>query len=343
MLNFIKKQFIDVIQWENPDDAMLMWRFPIADQEIQNGASLTVREAQMAMFVDEGVTADVFGAGRYTLTTQTLPVLTNLKNWDKLFQSPFKSDVYFFNTRQQLARRWGTAQPVTVRDSEFGIVQLRSFGMYAYRVSDPAQFFKEVSGVAEFYTGEQLETQLKNIAMTQLAAAFGQANIPFLDMAANQVLLSQKMTELLRPEFAKLGLTLENFTVESITLPEAIQKALDSRMSMNVIGDMGKFTQYQTATAIPMAAQNEGGLAGIGAGLGVGAGIGQAMAGAMAGMMTPNQTAPATAPQSAEASPTNTEDPQAKLAKLKTLLDNQLITQEDYDNAKAQVLKQLMS
>ena len=339
MFNFIKKQFIDVIQWPNPDDSLLMWRFPIADEEIQNGASLTVREAQMAMFVDEGVTADVFGPGRYTLNTQTLPLLTNLKNWDKLFESPFKSDVYFFNTKQQLARKWGTSQPVTVRDAEFGTVQLRSFGMYAYRISDPAKFFKEVSGVAAEYSGAELENQLRNITVTQLAAAFGSSGIPFLDMAANQVLLSQKIGELLGAEFAKLGLTLENFTVESITLPAAIQEALDKKISMGVIGDLGRYTQYQTAESIPLAAQNEGGLAGIGAGLGVGAGVGQAMAGAMAGMMQP---AAQPAAQPAQTVQTASEDPQAKLAKLKSLLDGGLIAQEDYDKAKAEVLKQLI-
>ncbi len=335
---FIKKQFIDVIQWPNPDEGTLVWRFPMADEEIQNGASLTVREAQMALFVDEGKTADVFGPGRYTLNTNTLPLLTNLKNWDKLFQSPFKSDVYFFNTRQQLARRWGTTQPVTVRDSDFGVVQLRSFGMYAYRISDPAAFFREVSGVGASYSGEQLEQQLRTMAMSQLAAAFGISGIPFLDMAANQVLLSQKMTELLLPEFAKLGLTLESFTVESVSLPENVQKALDAKMSMGIIGDMGKFTQYQTATAIPLAAQNEGGLAGIGAGLGVGAGIGQAMAGAMAAGFAQPQAAPA---PTAAAAPAG-DDPQAKLAKLKSLLDGGLISAEDYETAKAEVLKQLI-
>ena len=346
--NFIKKQFIDVIEWPNPEEGLLMWRFPVADQEIQNGASLTVREAQAALFVDEGKAADAFQPGRYTLTTQTLPILTNLKNWDKLFQSPFKSDVYFFNTRQQLARRWGTSQPVTVRDADFGVIQLRSFGMYAYRISDPAAFFREVTGVGASYSGEQLEQQLRNLAMTQLAAAFGTSGIPFLDMAANQVLLSQKMNELLLPEFAKLGLTLENFTVESVSLPENVQKALDSKMSMGIIGDMGKFTQYQTATAIPMAAQNEGGIAGIGAGLGVGAGIGQAMAGAMGGMMQPQQPAQAASAQAAQpaapAAPAapSAEDPQAKLAKLKTLLDGNLISAEDYEKAKAEVLKQLI-
>ena len=325
IMNFIRKQFIDVIQWENPDEHTLVWRFPVADQEIQNGASLTVRESQMALFVDEGKTADVFAAGRYTLNTQTLPVLTNLKNWDKLFQSPFKSDVYFFNTRQQIGKRWGTAQPVTVRDADFGVVQLRSFGMYSYRIADPAQFFKEISGVVESYTGEQLEAQLKNIAMTQLAAAFGTSGVPFLDMAANQVLLSQKMTELLKPEFAKLGLALENFTVESITLPENVQQALNARM----IGDMGKFTQYQTATAIPMAAQNEGGMAGMGVGMGAGVAFGQAMAGAMAAQ--PQAVPPAAA-----------QEHQAKLTQLKTLLDGGLISQADYDSAKAEVLKQLI-
>ena len=329
MFGFIRKQFIDVIEWPNPGDDTLMWRFPAEDQEIQTGATLVVRESQQALFVDEGKTADLFGAGTHLLTTQTLPLLTNLKNWDKFFASPFKSDVYFFNLRQQLGRRWGTAQPVTVRDSEFGVVQLRSFGMYSYRIADPAQFFKEISGVGESYTGEQLEAQLKNIAMTQLAAAFGTSGVPFLDMAANQVLLSQKMTELLKPEFAKLGLALENFTVESITLPENVQQALDARMSMNVIGDMSRYTQYQTATAIPMAAQNGGGMAGMGVGMGAGVAFGQAMAGAMAAQ--PQAVPPAAA-----------QEHQAKLTQLKTLLDGGLISQADYDAAKAEVLKQLI-
>ena len=218
-------------------------------------------------------------------------------------------------------------------------MQLRSFGMYAYRISDPAKFFKEVSGVAAEYSGVELENQLRNIAITQLTAAFGSSGIPFLDMAANQVLLSQKIGELLGAEFAKLGLTLENFTVESITLPAAIQEALDKKISMGVIGDLGRYTQYQTAESIPLAAQNEGGLAGIGAGLGVGAGVGQAMAGAMAGMMQP---AAQPAAQPAQSVQTTSEDPQAKLTKLKSLLDGGLISQEDYDKAKAEVLKQLI-
>ena len=330
MFGFIRKQFIDVIEWPNPGDDTLMWRFPAEDQEIQTGATLVVRESQQALFVDEGKTADLFGAGTHLLTTQTLPLLTNLKNWDKLFASPFKSDVYFFNLRQQLGRRWGTAQPVTVRDSEFGAVQLRAFGMYDYRISDPAKLFSEVTGVAADYSREQLDEPLRNVVMTRLASVFGASGIAFLDMAANQVLLSQKMAELLAPDFARLGLTLERFSVESITLPEAIQKALDERISMGVVGDLNRYTQYQTASAIPLAAQNEGGLAGIGAGVGVGAAIGQAMA-------TNMNAAPSAAPQT-----TGNNDPQARLAQLKALLDQGLITAEDYEKAKAEVLKQLI-
>ena len=330
MFGFIRKQFIDVIEWPNPGDDTLMWRFPAEDQEIQTGATLVVRESQQALFVDEGKTADLFGAGTHLLTTQTLPLLTNLKNWDKFFASPFKSDVYFFNLRQQLGRRWGTAQPVTVRDSEFGVVQLRAFGMYDYRISDPAKLFSEVTGVVAQYSREALDEPLRNVVMTRLASVFGSSGIAFLDMAANQVLLSQKMAELLAPDFARLGLTLERFSVESITLPEAIQKALDERISMGVVGDLNRYTQYQTASAIPLAAQNEGGLAGIGAGVGVGAAIGQAMA-------TNMNAAPAAAPQAA-----GNNDPQARLAQLKALLDQGLITAEDYEKAKAEVLKHLI-
>ena len=330
IMSFIRKQFIDVIEWPNPGDDTLMWRFPAEDQEIQTGATLVVRESQQALFVDEGKTADLFGAGTHLLTTQTLPLLTNLKNWDKFFASPFKSDVYFFNLRQQLGRRWGTAQPVTVRDSEFGVVQLRAFGMYDYRISDPAKLFSEVTGVVAQYSREALDEPLRNVVMTRLASVFGSSGIAFLDMAANQVLLSQKMAELLAPDFARLGLTLERFSVESVTLPEAIQKALDERISMGVVGDLNRYTQYQTASAIPLAAQNEGGLAGIGAGVGVGAAIGQAMA-------TNMNAAPSAAPQT-----TSNNDPQARLAQLKALLDQGLITAEDYEKAKAEVLKQLI-
>ena len=349
--SFIKKQFIDVIQWPNPEPEVLMWRFPIQDEEIQNGASLTVRDSQAAMFVDEGVTDDVFQDGTFKLTTQNLPVLTNLKNWSKLFESPFKSDVYFFNLRQQLSRRWGTSQPVTVRDADFGAVALRAFGMYSFRIADPALFFKEVTGVTAEYRGEQLEEQLRNVAVTQLATAFGTSGIPFLDMAANQVALSQKMTELLQPLFAAMGLLLESFNVESVTLPEALQKRMDERMGMGIVGDLSRYTQYQTAQSIPLAAQNEGGVAGIGAGIAAGMGMGNAMTAAMMGQQVAPQSqpvvqaaqtaAPVAAATVAATAPAAGEDLAGKLTQLKTLLDQGLISQADYDTAKAEVIKKI--
>ncbi|MCX8749340.1 MULTISPECIES: SPFH domain-containing protein [unclassified Snodgrassella] len=327
---FIKKQFIDVIQWENPDPEVLMWRFPIKDQEIQNGAALIVRESQNALFVDEGAIADLFGTGTFTLNTQNLPLLTDLKHWGKLFQSPFKSDVYFFNMRQQLSRRWGTAQPVTIRDNDFGAVSVRSFGMYSFRIAQPELFFSQVSGVCEEYRTETLEEQLRNLAVTQLASAFGNANIPFLDMAANQMLLSEQMTTLLQPAFTAMGLALENFTVESITLPESLQERLDERMGMGIVGDMGRYTQYQTAQAIPLAAQNEGGVAGIGAGLAAGMNIANVMTSGITGAAT---SAPASKPETADIT--------ARLSQLKTLLEQNLISQSDYDSAKAEILRKL--
>ncbi len=334
LMDFVKKQFIDVIEWAEQPEGVLMWRFPATDREIQYGAALTVRDGQMAVFVNEGTVADVFGPGLYKLTTQTLPVLTNLKNWDKLFESPFKSDVMFFSTRLQLGRKWGTAQPITIRDKDFGMVRLRAFGMYSYKISDAAAFYKEITGANEDYTADQVEQQLRNLVVAGMTSAMGGSELPFLDMAANQGLLGDKMKEALVPTFARYGLALDAFTVENVSLPEELQKAIDTRISMGMMGDMKTFTQYQAATAIPLAAQNEGGLAGIGAGLAAGMGVGQAMAGAMAGAMTGAAAAPAAAAAA--------DDPAARLEKLKGMLDKGLIAQADYDTAKAEILKKLV-
>ena len=352
LMGFIKKQFIDVIQWTDPQEDVLVWRFPMQDQEIQTGAQLTVREAQMALIVDEGKAADAFGPGLHKLTTRNLPLLTNLKHWDKLFESPFKTDVYFFNTKLQLGRKWGTAQPITIRDKEFGIVSVRAFGMYSYKIANPTLFFKEVSGVCSQYTGHAMEEQARNLIITSLSALFGNSNIPFIDMAANQVELSKQMADTMKPAFESFGLELENFAVESITLPENLQKRLDERISMGIIGDMNRYTQYQTASSIPLAAQNEGGIAGIGAGMAAGMGMGQMMANAMTGSMSagmnPNQgTAPQQPVEAQPATPTAPAvPPQAsaedRLAKLKSMLDKGLITQRDYDATKAEILKQLI-
>lgn len=349
IMDFVKKQFIDVIEWDWQDDDLLMWKFPMADNEIQNGASLTVRDGQVAVFVNEGQVADVFTTGRYTLNTQTLPLLTNLKNWDKLFQSPFKSDVLFFNTRLQQGRKWGTAQPVTVRDAEFGMVRVRAFGMYAYKVADVAKFYQSITGTGNSYQTEQIEPQLRNLVNANLANSLGQSNIPFIDLAANQTVMGNTIKDALQASFAEFGLSLEAMIVENVSLPDALQKTLDKRIAMGMIGNLDQYTRYQTAEAIPLAAQNEGGLAGIGAGLGVGMNMGQVMGAAMMGTQQP-QTAnaqtvdpQATQPQ-ANSQPPNTApqtDFTTKLTQLKTLLDQGLISQADYDEAKTKVLAQL--
>ncbi|MCG2585690.1 SPFH domain-containing protein [Massilia sp. TS11] len=331
--SFIKKQFIDILQWNEDQDGVLAWRYPMQDFEIQNGAQLVVRESQMAVFVDEGKIADVFGPGTHRLSTATLPVLTYLRNWDKLFESPFKSDVYFFSTRVQTGRKWGTTQPITVRDKDFDMIRVRAFGMYSYRIADPRAFFTEVSGTRESYTRDQVEEQLRGLMLATMANSIGASQVPFLDMAANQTLMAQQVKGDLATAFAKYGIGLDEFNVTSVSLPEELQAALDERIAAGMKGSlapnkMSGFTQFQVASSIPLAAQNEGGLAGLGASLGAGMAVGQAMGQGLNQAMTP---------------PAPGQEPiEERLAKLKGLLDKGLISQADYDSTKAELLKKLI-
>jgi membrane protease subunit (stomatin/prohibitin family) len=288
--DFISKQFIDVIDWVEPEDGILAYRYPMQDREIQNGGKLTVRDSQFALFVNEGKAADAFPAGLYTLNTQTLPILTYLMNWDKAFKSPFKSDVYFFSARTQTDQHWGTPNPITIRDKEFGAIRLRGFGIYSYHLNDAKKFYTKISGTRDLYRVADLEGQLRNTIIAKMTDAFAQSQVPFLDMAANQGVLAQKITEQLSPAFADYGLSLDTFNVENLSLPDELQKVLDQRISMNMIGDMNKFTQYEVAQSIPIAAANEGGGGvGIGAGLGAGMAIGQTMANAVQNAAPPQQ------------------------------------------------------
>jgi len=276
--DFLSKQFIDVIEWVEPEDGILAYRYPMQDREIQNGGKLTVRDSQMAVFVNEGKVADVFGPGLYTLNTHTLPILTYLRNWDKAFQSPFKSDVYFFSTRLQTNQHWGTPNPITIRDKEFGAVRLRAFGIYTYHIADPKVFYSKVSGTRDVYAVPDLEGQLRNTIIGRMTDTFANSQLPFLDMAANQVALSDRIADQLKPGFTQLGLSLDSFVVENLSLPDELQQILDQRISMNMVGDMGRYTQFEVAQSIPTAAANEGGgAAGVGAGLGAGVAMGQAM------------------------------------------------------------------
>ena len=349
LMDFIKKQFIDIIEWTEDSDGTLAWRFPMEDREIQNGGSLTVRESQIAMFVNEGKVADVFGPGRYTLTTATLPILTYLQNWDKLFKSPFKSDVYFFSTRQQIDQRWGTSQPVTIRDKDFGAVRLRAFGNYAYRIADPRLFYNEISGTRERYTAEELDGQLRGLMLQHISDAVGASGTPFLDLAANQVEFAKALQEATAPAFAKLGLKLEMVTMQNVSLPEELQKILDQKIGMGMVGnDMGKFMQYQTAQSIPKFAESAGqggGVVGDAIGLGAGVALGQTMANQLSqGLAAAAPGAPAAAAGAAAAAPAGVkpEDVMTTLERLGEMKTKGILTQEEFDAKKAELLKKLV-
>lgn len=338
LMDFLKKQFIDILEWTESGDGTLAWRFPMQDREIQNGASLTVRESQAALFVNEGKAADQFGPGMYKLTTQTLPILTYLQNWDKLFQSPFKSDLYFFSTRQQLDRRWGTQQPVTIRDKDFGAVRLRAFGNYAYRIADPKLFHTQVSGTRDTYTVDDLDGQLRGLMLQHISDAVAGSGVPFLDLAANQVQFAARLREATAPAFAALGLALEGVQLQNVSLPDELQKILDQKIGMGMVGgDMGKFMQYQTAQAIPQFAQGAGqggGVAGDAMGLGAGVALGQVLAQQLnQGLQQPAAAAPAGV---------KPDEVMATLEKLGELKAKGILTEEEFSAKKAELLKKLV-
>jgi membrane protease subunit (stomatin/prohibitin family) len=277
ILDFAKKQFIDILQWTETGDDVLAWRFPVADFEIQQGGQLVVRDTQMALFVDEGRAADLFGPGTHTIRTQNLPVLTDLRHWGKLFESPFKSDVYFFSTRLRLNQTWGTATPLTIRDREFGAVRVRGYGLYSYRIADPRVFFTNVSGTRDAYLVGDLEGQLRSTVVSTLTDHLGESQVPFLDMAANQDELARAVMDRARAPFAALGLAIEALQIQNLSLPDDLVKRLDERIGMGIVGDLGRYTQFQTGQSIPTAAAAPGGAAGAGVGLGAGIAMGQAM------------------------------------------------------------------
>lgn len=331
-MNIFKKQFIDVIDWTEEGDDVLAYRYPVMDMEIQSGAQLTVRESQMAVFVNEGNLADIFSPGRYELSTKTLPVLTTLLNWDKAFKSPFKSDVYFFSTREKVDQRWGTQQAITIRDKEYGPIRVRAFGTFSYKIEEPATFHQKLSGTKETYTVGDLDGQLRSLIVTSIATKFGGGDVAFLDMAANQAKMGEELKKELEGAFWDYGLKLCTFLVSSVTLPEELQAYLDKQSSMNLVGDVNKYAAFQAADSIKDAAQNEGGLAGAGVGLGAGAALGQAFTNAMSGG---NQGGAQAAGETKE------EDPFELLEKLQGLLEKGIISQEEFDTKKADILKRI--
>ena len=305
ILSWMKGQLIDIIECMDHSSDTLVWRFPRHNNEIKNGAQLIVREGQIAIFVHEGQMGDVFQPGMYTLTTQNIPVLSSLSGWQYGFESPFKCEVYFINTTQYVDMKWGTMNPIMLRDPDFGIVRIRAYGVYAIRVDAQGAptFFREIVGTDGNFTTDEIEGHLRRTLVSSFTSTVGQAKIPALDLAGNYEAIADKCQEKMDEEFQKLGITLSKFIIENISLPDEVEKAIDQRSSMGAIGNLNAFTQYQAAQAMREAAQQPGGMAGMSMGAGAGFAMGQMMMGSVNAAQAPQatmpQAQPAAAPQAA--------------------------------------------
>ena len=277
ILDAIKGQLVDVIEWSDTTSDTMVHKYNMNGKEIMMGAQLTVREGQVAIFVNEGQLADVFEPGRYELSTSNMPVLTAIKSWKYGFKSPFKSDVYFVNTKQFLDMKWGTSNPVMMRDTDFGMIRLRAFGIYSFKVSDASAFLKEVFGTSALFTVDGVEGQIKRTLVSGLSDAIAESKIPALDLAANYDELANYAIQAINPKIAPLGLTLCSFVIENISLPQEVETAMDKRTSMGVLGNLDNYAKYQAAEAMREAANNDSGnnMAGMGVGMGAGAAMGQ--------------------------------------------------------------------
>lgn len=305
IIDFLTGEFIDVIHWVDDSRDTMVWRFEREGHAIKYGAKLTVRGGQAAVFVHEGQIADVFGPGLYMLETNNLPILTTLQHWDHGFRSPFKSQVYFINTTRFTDQKWGTKNPVMTRDVEFGPVRLRAFGTYVMRVSEPARFMAEIVGTDGEFTADEISYQIRNVIVQEFSRVIASAKVPVLDMAANTADFGKLVARAIEPVVAGYGLSIPEFYIENISLPEAVEAVLDKRTSMGIVGDLGRYMQFNAAEGM---AQPDG-AAGAGLGAGIGAGLGAAMGMGMAGQVAGPWGAPAAgpaqagAPQSAAAMP----------------------------------------
>jgi len=339
LMDWGKAQFLDILEWLDDSNDTLAWRFPMRGQEIQNGGQLVVRESQEAVFVNEGQMADVFKPGTHRLTTQNLPILATLKGWKYGFESPFKSDVYFISTKLYNDLKWGTSNPIMMRDADFGMLRIRAFGIYSVKVVDSATFLRQLVGTNGVYTVPDISEQLRKTIMSRFTDILGEAKIPALDLAAKYDEISDLVRQKLQEEFKTMGLELSKFFVENISLPEEVEAMLDKRTSVGMMAPvMGAYTQMQVADSIPLAAQNPGGVAGLGMGMGVGFGMGnmmgQQMAGAQQGLG--QQGFPA---GSAPAPAAPAKSLKEELTDLKDLFDSQLINQAEYDAQRAAIMK----
>ncbi len=266
-------EFVDVIAWKDDSADTLVWRFERWQDAIKQGAKLTVREGQVAIFVSEGQIADVFPPGLYQLETRNLPILTTIRHWDHGFNSPFKAEVYFVSTRRFTDLKWGTKNPIMLRDPEFGPVRLRAFGTYTIKVADAPLFLRELVGTDGHFTTDEISNQLRNMIVAKMAQALATSGVPVLDLAANYEKLGTFVTERTAPLVRQsYGIDLLQLLVENVSLPPTVEEALDRRTSMGVIGDLDRYTRFQAAEALG----RSGGDGAVGAGIGLGAGMAMA-------------------------------------------------------------------
>ena len=336
-MGFFSKQFIDIIEWEERP-GQLAWRVPMEDNEIQYGAKLTVREGQQAVFLNNGQLADHFGPGMYELHTDTLPIITALENWDKGFKSPFKSDVIFFSTRETTGLKWGTAQPITVRDPEFGAVRIRAFGTYSFKLGSVDQFYSTTFANLEQLWISDMEAQMRSIIATSLAALLGSGKTPFLDMAADQAALSESLQQAADNATDQWGIVIPSLFVESLSLPEKVQEAIDNRASMGAVGNLQDYATFKAADSLDEAMAASGGVAGAGAGVAAAMALGQVMQGGLAG----GYAAPAAGGAAPAAAAPPAEDPIKVIEKLHALHKAGALSQEEFEAKKAQLLAKIM-
>lgn len=272
--NKLLNEFVDIIEWTNPDDETIVWKFPRYQDEIKMGAKLTVRESQVAIFMNEGTIADVYQPGMYTLSTQNMPILSTLRGWKYGFDSPFKADVFFVSTRQFINKKWGTKNPAMIRDAEFGPVRLRAYGSFSFKVTDATLFLKDIVGTKSDYSTEDINEHLRNILVSRSMDAIASSGVGVLDLASHHDEVSAITLAKIQPDFNEIGLTLSKYLIENVSLPPEVESILDKRTGMGIVGNINAFAQFQAANSIEIAAANPaGGVAGAGIGLGMGVGM----------------------------------------------------------------------
>ena len=331
LLDFIKNEVIDIIEWVESDNTVVMYKYPDAGKDIKYGAQLTVRESQTALFLNEGRIADVYSPGRHELTTANMPILTTLRSWKYGFNSPFKVDTYFLSTRQFTNLKWGTPNPIMMRDPEFKQVRVRAFGVYFLRVRDAAKFFKEYAGTAPVLHIGDIEESLRDLIAPKFAEALAEAKISVLDLATQYSELGDLIKPIMQRDLDEFGLELTKFQITSCTLPPEVEAFYDKMTQMNMVGDMNRFGQFQTFNSLDEAAANPGGMANIGAGIGMGNIIAQNMIGAMNNNLNPQQNA----------APVNRDEIMKTLKDLGELKAAGILTDAEFDAKKKELLAKL--